>query len=82
MPPEWSIFGYDRFIHENRSVEMKTNVGGIDKVLRIIIGLALIGWGIWAKNWLGAIGVIPLFTALMGWCPLYSIIGLNTKKLS
>lgn len=61
---------------------MKANVGGIDKVLRIIIGLALIGWGIYAKNWLGAIGVIPLFTALMGWCPLYSIIGLNTKKQS
>lgn len=59
---------------------MKTNVGGIDKVLRIIVGLALIAWGIYTQNWLGAIGIIPLFTALVNWCPLYSIIGVSTKK--
>ena len=59
---------------------MKTNVGGIDKVLRIIIGLALIAWGVYTQNWLGAIGIIPLFTALVNWCPLYSIIGVSTKK--
>lgn len=59
---------------------MKTNVGGIDKVLRIIVGLALIAWGVYTQNWLGAIGIIPLFTALVNWCPLYSIIGVSTKK--
>ncbi|HDK38192.1 MAG TPA: DUF2892 domain-containing protein [Thiolapillus brandeum] len=59
---------------------MKANVGGIDKILRIVIGLALIGWGIYAQNWWGAVGVIPLFTALANWCPAYSIFGLSTKK--
>lgn len=59
---------------------MKANVGGIDRALRIIVGLAVIGWGIWAKNWWGAIGVIPLFTGLIGWCPLYLPFGLSTKK--
>ncbi len=59
---------------------MKANVGGIDRALRIIVGLAVIGWGIYAKNWLGAIGVIPLFTGLIGWCPLYLPFGLSTKK--
>ncbi|HID49441.1 MAG TPA: DUF2892 domain-containing protein [Chromatiales bacterium] len=59
---------------------MKQNVGSIDRTLRIIVGLGLIGWGVYAQNWLGAIGAIPLFTALVNWCPLYSIIGVSTKK--
>jgi hypothetical protein len=63
---------------------MSTNVGGIDRVLRIVIGLALIAYAIplgmpktgW--NWVGWIGVIPLLTAIIGNCPLYSLIGINT----
>lgn len=54
------------------------NEGNLDRALRIIIGLALIagalmGYGVWM--W---IGVIPLVTGLIGFCPLYKIIGLNT----
>lgn len=54
------------------------NVGSIDKVARLVIGAllilgALMGYGVWM--W---IGVIPLVTALMGSCPLYSILGLST----
>ncbi len=59
---------------------MKANVGGIDRALRIIVGLAVIGWGIYAKNWLGAIGAIPLVTGLIGWCPLYVPLKFSTKK--
>ncbi len=59
---------------------MKTNVGGIDRILRIVVGLAVIGWGIYAQNWLGAIGAIPLLTGLLGWCPLYVPLKLSTKK--
>ena len=59
---------------------MKANVGGIDRVLRIVVGLALIGWGIYARNCWGAIGAIPLFTGLIGWCPLYLPFGLSTRK--
>ena len=63
---------------------MTTNVGGIDRVLRIIIGLVLIAYAIplgfpatgW--NWVGWIGVIPLATAIFGMCPLYSLVGVNT----
>ena len=57
---------------------MTKNVGGIDRILRIIVGLALIGWGIFAQNWLGAIGIVPLATALIGWCPAYLPFGINT----
>lgn len=60
---------------------MTQNVGSVDKVLRIVVGLALIGLtlagtiGAW-----GWIGVVPLATALIGWCPAYSLIGASTRK--
>ncbi len=57
---------------------MKVNVGSADKVIRIVAGVAVIGWGVYAQNWLGAIGIIPLATAAMGWCPLYTILGIKT----
>lgn len=62
---------------------MKANVGGIDRVLRILVGVALIAAAatgalpVWA--W---IGVIPLATGLVSFCPLYSLIGICTKKNS
>lgn len=58
---------------------MKINEGGIDRVLRILAGLALIAlaWtgtiGVW-----GWIGVVPLATGLIGWCPAYSIFGISS----
>ena len=59
---------------------MKQNIGSIDRILRILIGLALIGWGIYAQSWWGALGAIPLITALIGWCPAYFPFGFSTKK--
>jgi hypothetical protein len=57
----------------------KTNVGGIDRILRIVAGLVLIGLAATGKvgAW-GWIGLVPLATGLMSSCPLYSIVGLNT----
>ncbi|MFQ5488068.1 MAG: DUF2892 domain-containing protein [Gammaproteobacteria bacterium] len=62
---------------------MQANVGKVDKTLRIIIGLALISLVFVGPQtpW-GWIGIIPLATALIGWCPLYKIIGANTCKKS
>lgn len=59
---------------------MKHNVGGIDRMVRLLIGLGLIGWGLAAHNWWGAIGAIPLLTALFGWCPAYLPLGMSTCK--
>ena len=59
---------------------MTKNVGGADKIIRIVVGLALIAWGFMAQNWLGAIGVVPLATALLGWCPAYLPLGIKTTK--
>ncbi len=59
---------------------MKHNVGSVDKILRIIVGLALIGIAVFgiAPWWVGVIGLVPLGTALIGWCPLYPLLGMNT----
>jgi len=58
---------------------MKSNVGGIDRVLRIVLGLALIGLtlggAIGAWGW---IGLVPLATAALGFCPLYTVLGFST----
>ncbi|NMG73199.1 YgaP family membrane protein [Aromatoleum diolicum] len=58
---------------------MNANVGGMDKILRIVAGLVLI---VLAIMGIGApwtwIGVVPLATGLLGWCPAYSIFGMNT----
>ncbi len=55
------------------------NVGTIDRVLRIVVGLALISIVfIGPQTPWGWIGVIPLATALLGYCPLYSLLGIKT----
>jgi hypothetical protein len=59
---------------------MKSNVGGIDRVVRLVVGLALIAWGVITQNWWGAVGIIPLFTAAIGWCPAYLPFGLNSCR--
>ncbi len=61
---------------------MKSNVGGIDKILRIAAGVGLIGataaglLPVW-----GYIGIVPLATGLMGWCPVYPLLGMSTCPL-
>ncbi len=58
---------------------MKSNVGGFDRIIRIVIGLVLIALtltgtiGVW-----GWIGVVPLLTAAMGSCPLYTVLGYSS----
>jgi uncharacterized membrane protein YfcA len=62
---------------------MKTNVGGIDRILRILVGITLIALtlagtiGVW-----GWIGVVPLLTAAFGFCPLYTVLGFSSCPVS
>jgi hypothetical protein len=60
---------------------MKANVGGIDKVVRIVIGVALIAWALLGGPAWAWIGVLPLATGLVNWCPAYSLLGMNTCPL-
>ena len=60
---------------------MKANVGGIDKALRISGGIVLLALFFVLEGnarWLGLIGLVPLVTAFIGWCPAYALIGVNT----
>lgn len=59
---------------------MTHNVGAIDKVIRIIIGLAAIAAGVYFKSWWGLVGLVPLGTAFIGWCPVYLPFGIKTTK--
>ncbi|GHG76498.1 membrane protein [Alishewanella longhuensis] len=62
---------------------MQTNVGGIDKVIRVIVGTLLIALaamgviGVW-----GWIGIVPLLTGLFNFCPIYTLFGIKTCKIS
>ncbi|WP_423457072.1 YgaP family membrane protein [Ottowia sp. VDI28] len=61
---------------------MKLNVGGMDRILRIVVGLVLIALAATGTvGWWGWLGVIPLLTGVVRFCPLYSLVGLNTCPL-
>ena len=57
---------------------MKTNVGKTDRNLRLLIGVGLIATGAFMGSWWGLIGIIPIATATIRWCPAYEPMGLNT----
>jgi hypothetical protein len=60
---------------------MTTNVGGIDRILRFLVGLAILSAIFWYPGdakWFGLVGLIPLSTALFRVCPLYGIFGISS----
>lgn len=58
---------------------MQTNMGSIDRALRIIVGLVLVGLALTGVvGWWGWLGVVPIITGALGHCPAYSIVGVNT----
>ena len=59
---------------------MSINVGGLDRILRIIVGLALIAYAFYGAQPIAYIGVVPLITGLIGICPIYSIFKIFTCK--
>ncbi len=62
---------------------LKNNVGKIDRIIRIVVGILLIGNVFYAlQHPVGWLGVILIVTGIIGKCPLYSLIGINTKSLS
>jgi hypothetical protein len=62
---------------------MQKNIGTVDKVVRTLAGIALLSQafaGPFGPAWWGWIGIVPLATVLVGWCPAYSVIGVKTCK--
>jgi hypothetical protein len=64
---------------QRKEVNVTTNVGTIDRAVRILVGLALISLVFVGPqtSW-GWIGLLPLATGLLGWCPPYALLGINT----
>jgi len=62
---------------------MKANVGTVDRVIRVMVGLGLLSLLLildGSVRFVGLIGIVPLFTALIKFCPLYSLFGMRTNK--
>lgn len=57
---------------------MKKNIGKLDKTLRVLLGIAIILFGANNNSVWGIVGIIPIITAQIGVCPLYSILGIST----
>ena len=57
----------------------KRNEGNLDRILRVVLGVVLLGWYLFAGGPIWAlIGIVPLATGALGSCPIYSILGMNT----
>jgi Ni,Fe-hydrogenase III small subunit len=59
---------------------MQCNVGKADKIIRVILGACIIAGGVYYQSWWGAIGAVPLLTAVMSWCPAYTLFGISSCK--
>lgn len=59
---------------------MKKNVGKADMIIRIIIALIIGALGFYYKSWWGLVGIVPLLTAFVKFCPLYAPFGISTCK--
>ncbi len=57
---------------------MKKNIGNMERGIRLAAGLAIIGAGVYYQSYWGAVGLIPVMTAGLGWCPPYALLGINT----
>ena len=57
---------------------MTCNVGKADRIVRIVAGVAILGAGVALQSWWGLIGIVPLLTGILRWCPAYVPVGIST----
>lgn len=63
---------------------MNTNIGGLDRPLRIIAGLLILSLFFFIEGdgrWWALVGLVPLVTGIIGWCPAYTLLGIRTCKM-
>lgn len=60
---------------------MKKNVGKTDKMIRLIVGAIILLVGLVAGSWWGLIGILPIITGSLGWCPAYLPFGISTCEV-
>jgi hypothetical protein len=61
---------------------MKDNVGILDRSIRFVLGVIIIAAGIYYQNWWGAVGLILLLTGFIAWCPVYSLLNIDSGAKS
>jgi hypothetical protein len=64
-----------------REIVMKTNVGSLDRAVRVVVGLGLLSLLFLLEGqirFVGLVGLVPLLTATLGFCPLYTLLGVST----
>ena len=62
---------------------MKQNVGSVDRWIRIVLGVAILSLLVFLNGpirWIGLVGLIPLVTGIINFCPIYALLGISTKK--
>lgn len=62
---------------------MKQNVGNVDRWIRIVLGVAILSLLVFLNGpirWIGLVGLIPLVTGIINFCPIYALLGISTKK--
>ncbi len=60
---------------------MKRNIGNTERIIRMIVGLALLSLFFYGPQTLwGLIGIVPILTSIVGWCPPYALFGISTRK--
>jgi hypothetical protein len=61
---------------------MKMNVGKTERVIRFVVGVVIVVIGIAYQSWWGLVGLVPIATALVGWCPPYALLGIDTRPVA
>jgi hypothetical protein len=60
---------------------MKTNIGNVERVVRIVAGVGILSLAfVGPRAWWAYFGIVPLLTGLVGWCPPYALLGISTVK--
>ncbi len=62
----------------SRRWEMKANVGRTERLIRVVVGVVIVAVGVVYGSWWGAVGLVPIVTGLIGWCPPYALLGIDT----
>jgi hypothetical protein len=78
MKRSMAFLDYGSMVLQPGGYTMKHNVCGLEKYIRMIIGVAIISAGLFYGSWLGAIGLIPLVTAFVGYCPVTHALRLSS----
>jgi hypothetical protein len=59
---------------------MQCNVGGADRIIRFVVGVGIIVLGVVYQSWWGALGLVPILTGAIRWCPAYLPFGFSTCR--